>query len=81
MKVEFDRNACSGWFQCVQEWDSFEMNMTAKKADLKDADEREDGHFVLETPTRAEEAAKSAAESCPIDAIRVLNDDGEQIYP
>ena len=81
MKVEYDRTACAAWFQCVQKWDAFEMNMTAGKADLEDAEETEDGLFVREIPTGAEEKARAAAEACPVDAIRLLDDDGEQILP
>lgn len=80
MKVEYDRLACSAWFQCVQEWDAFQMNMAAGKADLEGADETEDGVFVREVPEGAEDEAVAAAESCPVNAITVY-EDGEQVAP
>ncbi len=79
MKVEYDRNACSGWFQCVQEWSAFEMNMAEGKADFSGADQ-ENGVFVRDVPDGKEDEAKAAAESCPVDAIAVYQD-GEQIIP
>lgn len=80
MKVEYDRVACNAWFQCVQEWDAFEMNMAEGKAEFEGAEETEDGLFVREVPEGAEEKAKAAAETCPVDAI-VVYEDGEQIVP
>ena len=81
MKVKYDRIACTGWFQCVQDWDAFEMNMGEGKADLEGSTETEDGVFVLEIPTDAEDDAKAAAESCPTDAIAVYDDEGNQLVP
>lgn len=81
MKVEYDRRACTGWFQCVQEWDAFDMNMEAGKADLDGGTESDDGVFTLDVPTDAEADAKAAAESCPTDAITIYDDEGNQIVP
>jgi ferredoxin len=80
MRVEYDRTACTGWFQCIQEWDALSMNMAEGKADFDGAEERESGVFVRDVPEDAEAAAKAAAESCPVDAIAVY-EDGEQIVP
>lgn len=79
MRVEYDRRACAGWFQCVQQWGAFDMNMPAGKADLANATETDDGMFVREVPTDAEDEAVAAAESCPVDAIQVYDDDGDLI--
>lgn len=81
MKVEYDRTTCTAWFQCVQKWEAFEMNMLAGKADLNEADEINEGLFVREVPAAEEDKAKDAAENCPVNAIRILDDDGEQILP
>lgn len=81
MRVEYDRLACGGWFQCVQKWDAFDMNMAEGKTDLDGADETEDGVYTREVSDELEDAATAAAESCPVDAIRVYDDDGEQIVP
>lgn len=80
VKVEFNRAACAGWFQCVQEWDAFDMNMMAGKADLTDCEEVDDDVFVRDVPEDQQAAAKRAAECCPVDAIRVYVD-GEQVVP
>lgn len=80
MHIKYDRNTCTGMFQCVHEWDAFEENRDAGKANLSDAEETENGVFVREIPEDAEFNAKMAARVCPVEAIRVF-DDGEQIVP
>lgn len=79
MRIRYNRETCIGMFQCVNEWDAFEKNMNAGKAELAEADEVEDGVFEREVPDDAEFEAKFAARVCPVDAIEVYNDDGEQI--
>lgn len=81
MRVEYDRIACGGWFQCVQKWDEFEMNMPEGKADLRGGQDEGGGVFVREIPAEAIESAKAAAESCPVDAIVIYDDDGEEVVP
>ncbi|MFC6837077.1 ferredoxin [Halomarina ordinaria] len=81
MRVEFDRDTCIGMYQCVAEWDAFERNKSEGKADLADSEEREDGLFVREVPEDAAFDAKFAARVCPVDAITVYDDDGEQLVP
>jgi ferredoxin len=81
MKVKYDRMACDGWFQCTQEWDAFEMDPISGKADLDGSEANSDDLFVRSVPEGSEDAAKAAAEACPVDAIKVYNEDGEQIIP
>ena len=78
MRIRYDRDTCIGMFQCVDEWDAFEKNLDAGKADLSGAEEVEDGIFELEVPEDAELDAEFAARVCPVDAIE-LYDDGEQV--
>ncbi|WP_277554414.1 ferredoxin [Halobaculum limi] len=79
MRIEYDRDTCVGMFQCVAEWDAFEKDMDAGKAVLVDSEEIEDGVFSLEVPDGEELDAKFAARTCPVDAIRLYDDDGEQL--
>lgn len=81
MKIEYDRDTCIGMFQCVDEWDAFEKNMDDGKADLEGAEEVEEDVFVLEVPEDAEFDAEFAARVCPVEAITLYDDDGEQIVP
>jgi ferredoxin len=81
MRVEYDRDTCIGMFQCVAEWDAFEEDTDAGKAVLEDSEEVDEDVFAREVPEGAELDAKFAARSCPVDAIRVFDDDGEQIIP
>ncbi|PSQ56626.1 ferredoxin [Halobacteriales archaeon SW_8_68_21] len=79
MRVEFDRDTCVGMFQCVAEWDAFEKNLNDGKADLTDGTEEDEDLFVVEVPDGEKLDAKFAARSCPVDAIKVYDDDGEQV--
>ncbi|MFC7141605.1 ferredoxin [Halosimplex aquaticum] len=79
MRIEYDRDTCIGMFQCVAEWDGFERDSDAGKAVLVDSEEQDDDIFVREVPEDAELDAKFAARACPVDAIAVYDDDGEQI--
>jgi len=79
MRIEFDRDTCIGMYQCVAEWEGFEKDTDAGKAVLVDADEVEPDIFSREVPEDEELDAKFAARACPVDAIRVYDDDGEQI--
>ncbi|PSQ05805.1 ferredoxin [Halobacteriales archaeon QS_6_71_20] len=79
MRIEYDRDTCVGMFQCVAEWDAFERDMDAGKATLVDATEIEEGVFSLEVSDDEELDAKFAARTCPVDAIRLYDDDGERV--
>jgi len=81
MRVEYDRETCIGMFQCVAEWEGFQRDEDAGKAVLVDGEETDDGVFVREVPEEAEIDAKYAARACPVDAITVYDDDGEQLIP
>ncbi|MFB6281303.1 MAG: ferredoxin, partial [Haloferacaceae archaeon] len=77
--VEFDRDTCIGMFQCVEEWARFEEDVDAGKARLVGAEEAEEDVYVLDVPDGEEFEAEFAARVCPVDAIRVYDDDGEQV--
>ena len=79
MRVKFDRDTCVGMYQCVAEWDAFEKNLNDGKADLRGSEEEEADVFVVEVPDGEEFDAKFAARVCPVDAIEVYDDDGEQV--
>jgi ferredoxin len=81
MRVEFDRDTCIGMFQCVAEWDAFERDEDDGKADLADSEEQEADLFVREVPADSEMDAKFAARACPVEAITIYDDDGEQLIP
>lgn len=79
MRLEFDRNTCIGMFQCVDEWGEFEENVDDGKADLPAGEETREDLFVIEVPDGEEFDAEYAARVCPVDAIELFDDDGEQI--
>jgi len=80
MRIEYDRAICNGWFQCVQEWDEFEMDIQEGKANLDGAENTSGNIFVRDVPEENEDYALAAVESCPVNAIKIY-DDGEQIAP
>ncbi|WP_299236461.1 ferredoxin [Natronomonas sp.] len=81
MRIRFDRQTCIGMFQCTAEWDAFERDEDAGKADLAGGERPDPDADVFErdVPADAELDAKFAARACPVDAIEVYDDDGEQI--
>ncbi|GGJ07799.1 ferredoxin [Halobellus salinus] len=79
MRIRFDRDTCIGMFQCVEEWDAFERNMDAGKADLDGATEVDPEVFEVEVPDGAELDAEFAARACPVDAIELYDDDGDRV--
>ena len=81
MRIEFDRDTCIGMFQCVAEYDAFEKDVDAGKAVLAGAETAEEDLFVLAVPDDERLDATFAARSCPVDAIRLYDDDGERIVP
>ncbi len=81
MRIEFDRDTCIGMYQCVAEWRGFEKNKDIGKAVLIDGEETDPDTVVAEVPENEELDAKFAARVCPVDAITVYDDDGEQIIP
>ena len=66
-------------FQCAAEWDAFKRNEDEGKADLENSEEVESDVFECEVPGDAELDAKFAARACPVDAIEIYDEDGEQI--
>lgn len=82
MRIEYDRETCIGMFQCVDEWEGFEEDIDAGKAVLVDGTEdAEDGVFVRDVPEADEFDAEMAARVCPVDAITLYDDGGEQLVP
>ena len=81
MRIEYDRDTCIGMYQCAAEWEGFQENRDEGKVDLVDGEETEEDVFVVEVPEDEELDAKFAAQVCPVDAITVYDDDGEQIVP
>lgn len=81
MWIEYNRTACNGWFQCVQDWDAFEMDVVAGKADLDGAEDGGDGLFRRDVPEADEAAAIAAADSCPVDAIAIYDGDTRIVPP
>ena len=81
MRIEFDEDTCIGMYQCVAEWSEFEKDKDRGKAVLIDSEALDDGLFAREVPEDAELDAKFAARTCPVDAITVYDDDGEQLIP
>ena len=69
MKVKVDRNLCIGAGNCVA------AAPTVFKLD------KHDKAVVLKPDSAGEDTLMNAAESCPVNAIIIEDDDGNQLYP
>lgn len=69
MKVRVDRNLCTGLGNCGA------LAPTVFKLD------KYNKAVILDPKSVDENTLMSAAESCPINAIIIEDDDGNQVYP
>lgn len=76
-KVVYDKKNCDGFFICsAQAPELFEELDEENKVDLIDGDEISEDLFEREIGEELEDAAIAAADGCPVDVIKVLDDDG-----
>jgi ferredoxin len=69
VRIEVDRELCYGFGDCVDSLpDVFALD-------------DEDTAIVLDPEAAGIEDILEAAQNCPVDAIIVTDDDGEQLYP
>ena len=69
MKVKVDRSLCIGVGNCVA------MAPTVFKLD------KNNKAVILEVDSVDSQTLMDAAESCPVDAVIIEDDEGNQIYP
>lgn len=69
MKIRVDRNLCRGLGNCVV------IAPTVFKLD------EENKAVILDPASVSDDALLEAAESCPENAIIVVDDQGNQVYP
>ena len=69
MKIRVDRNLCRGLGNCVA------LAPSVFKLD------RESKAVILDPSSVSDEALQEAAESCPLNAIIIEDDQGNQLYP
>lgn len=81
MQIEYDRETCIGMFQCAAEYEAFTEDRDHGKVELADAEEVREDIFARSVPADEETDAKFAARACPVDAITVYDDDGDQLVP
>ena len=77
MQVEFNRDTCTGIFNCVHGWERFVEDHDAGKTTLVGSDEAESDLYVRTIPEDEKFDAKMAAQVCPVDAITIYGDKGE----
>ncbi len=77
-KIVYDRQSCSGFFSCVKVSDDF-IEGDEDKSVLVDGTETSEDLFEKEIGEDRLEDAIEAANVCPVDVIKVLDDDGEVI--
>jgi ferredoxin len=69
LQIEVDRELCFGFGDCV--------DTTPAVFALDDADKA----IVLDPDGASVDLIVEAAQNCPVDAIRIIDAEGEQIYP
>lgn len=68
LKVEIDWNVCSGTSNCMEEApDVYEVN--------------DRGLALVRPGAHSDEEILAGARSCPVDAIKVFDATGRQVYP
>lgn len=72
-KISFDRESCIGCGACAAVYpERFEFNAEDGKSSLKNSKRNEKGFFEIEIEDKELETAKNAAESCPVNAIHLV---------
>lgn len=77
-RIVLDRQTCSGFFSCVKVSDHFARGED-DKSDLVDGTEERADVWAKDVPDEDLEAAREAAHVCPVDAIQVLDDEGNLV--
>jgi ferredoxin len=84
MKVVVDKDKCIGAAPCIAVApDVYELDDEGKAFVKEDAKESTDGDgkIKIKTAVADDETIKTSAESCPVQAIILYDDDGNQIFP
>lgn len=81
-RIVYDRTGCIGAATC-EALDPADFEMVEDGlADLKDGEEVREGIWEKEVPEEREDDALQAAESCPVNVIKIVDTEtGEQVYP
>lgn len=80
LTIRFDRRTCAGFFSCVAvDPEDFEEDRPAAKSVLVGAEEVREGLYETKVPDEARRRAMEAAHVCPVDAIQVLDEEGQVI--
>lgn len=79
-KIVYDRKNCEGFFVCSSmDPDRWNEDQDEQKVDLQGAKEIGDGLYEVEIDEADLADAEAAADGCPADVIKVLDDDGNVI--
>lgn len=82
MWIHVDRDLCIGAAPCVAvASDVFKLDDEGKAVVIEPAETNEKGWVKVKEGTSDEATIKMAAESCPVKAIFLYDDDGKQLFP
>jgi ferredoxin len=84
MKVYVDRDLCIGAAPCVSVAPKvFELDEEGKAIVLPDAQAETDANGRIRVKTQAadDDTLMMSAQSCPVQAIFVYDDEGKQLFP
>ncbi len=71
-KIIYNRDECISAKTCIEFYEKFKISKKDDKADLSGSKE-EDGQYVLEISEKDLQAAKEAAQSCPVNVIHIYD--------
>lgn len=76
-KIVYDKDECIGAFACVAaEPDTWEMDDSGAKADLKGFDEQNEDQYIKYVDELGENLL--AAQSCPVNCIHIIDQEKEE---
>ena len=79
-RVVYDREGCIGAAACVAEMPSRWEMVDDGKADLIGSKKKSENEFILEIGEEELKEMKAAAESCPVDIIKIFDlETGEEV--
>jgi len=79
-KVVLDRAGCIGAGSCVSAFsERWKMNDNDGKVDLIGGEKKEDKTIELEIDEHELDRMLEAAQSCPVNAIRIIDENGERL--
>lgn len=80
-KIVYDRKNCIGVSSCAILAEKFWKMNEDTKADLQGAKQVKDGVWELEIEEKDLHQNKEAARNCPVNVIKIYDEEGKEVLP